>query len=76
MKKEAKGIILKQARMALRWKYTQTQLGVELKVSGSTISRWERGIGSPNLPQFALLARVLELTDENIVAYVKSFYLV
>lgn len=59
------GLFILNKRKALNM--TQDQLGTRLGVEPQTIGKWERGIGAPDISQYIPLARLFEVTVEEIL---------
>ncbi|MBQ8415424.1 MAG: helix-turn-helix domain-containing protein, partial [Clostridia bacterium] len=55
------------ARLRQKQGMTQTDLAKQLYVSNKTVSKWERGIGYPEITQLAGLARVLGTTVDSLI---------
>ena len=47
---------------------TQTELAEKLKVTAKAVSRWERGVGSPDLSLIAPLCDALGMTADELLA--------
>lgn len=48
--------------------FTQLQLAEKLKISDKTVSRWENGLGFPEVTQFPILAKILGVTVDFLMA--------
>lgn len=46
---------------------TQTELAEKLNISNKTVSRWENGLGFPEITQFPLLAKVFGVTVDYLM---------
>ena len=55
------------ARLRQKMGFTQTMLAERLYVSNKTVSKWERGMGYPEITQLAPLARLLGTTVDNLI---------
>ena len=51
---------------------TQQQLADKLNVSNKTVSRWENGLGYPEVPQFPILAEIFGVTVDFLMAGKRS----
>ena len=64
---DAKSVGASIARLRKRCGMTQTQLAARLSISDKTISRWESGLGYPEVTIFPNLATVLGVTVDYIM---------
>ena len=64
---DAKSVGASIARLRKRVGMTQTQLAARLSISDKTISRWESGLGYPEVTIFPNLAAVLGVTVDYIM---------
>lgn len=64
---DAKSVGASIARLRKRCGMTQTQLAARLSISDKTISRWESGLGYPEVTIFPNLAAVLGVTVDYIM---------
>ena len=64
---DAKSVGASIARLRKRIGMTQTQLAARLSISDKTISRWESGLGYPEVTIFPNLAAVLGVTVDYIM---------
>lgn len=55
------------ARLRKNCKITQTELAERLNISNKTVSRWENGLGFPEITQFPLLAKVFGVTVDYLM---------
>ena len=55
------------ARLRLKRGLTQTQLAAALFVSNKTVSKWERGLGYPEITQLPALAHILGTTTDHLM---------
>lgn len=55
---------LKQARQRLG--FSQSELAKAISVRRGTVNRWERGLGSPNLPHLRKLCQLFGMTPEEL----------
>jgi len=55
------------ARLRQRMGMTQASLAEKLYVSNKTVSKWERGMGYPEITQLPSLARLLGTTVDNLI---------
>lgn len=60
------GAFIKEKRMDA--KMTQEELASKLNVSNKTISKWERGLGIPNVDMLEPLSRILGVTIAEILS--------
>lgn len=66
------GLFIKELRKKKGW--TQQNLADQISVSDKAVSKWERGIGCPDITLIGDLAEVLEVSISEILAggYIKS----
>lgn len=65
------GALIRSARVSLG--FTQSQLAAQLGVSDKAVSKWERGVGCPDLSLITPLAKILGLgTDELLSGEVRE----
>lgn len=60
------GNLIRQLR--LEQKLTQLQLGEQLEVSDKAVSKWERGLGCPDLSLISRLATLFHVDTESLLA--------
>lgn len=60
------GNLIRQLR--LERKLTQLQLGEQLEVSDKAVSKWERGLGCPDLSLISRLATLFHVDTESLLA--------
>lgn len=60
------GSLIRQLR--LEGKLTQLQLGELLEVSDKAVSKWERGLGCPDLSLISKLAGIFQVDTESLLA--------
>ena len=61
------GDVIKEKRKELS--LTQSALAEALGVSTQAVSKWERGVGYPDVTQIVPLAKVLNITTDNLLDY-------
>lgn len=64
---DAKSIGYMIATLRKRSKMTQTQLAAKLMVSGKTISKWENGLGYPEITQFPVISQLFGVSIDYIM---------
>lgn len=47
--------------------FTQLKLAKSLKVDQSTVSKWEKGVASPNIQTLKKIAQVLNCTVDDLI---------
>lgn len=55
------------AHLRKNCKITQTELAERLNISNKTVSRWENGLGFPEITQFPLLAKIFGVTVDYLM---------
>lgn len=60
------GLVIKTLRRKRR--LTQAQLAEELGITDKAVSKWERGIGSPDISVINRLADILNIDSDNLLA--------
>ena len=48
-------------------KFTQIKMATSLKVDQSTVSKWEKGVASPNIQTLKKIAQVLNCTVDDLI---------
>ena len=66
MDQEKIGLLLRQLRTQKHM--TQKQLAQQIHLSDKTVSKWERGLGCPDLSVLPTLAALLEVTMEDLLS--------
>ncbi len=66
MKNEKIGKLIKVLR--IEHKLTQKQLANKLEISDKAVSKWERGIGTPELSLISDLSNLLEVNIANLLS--------
>ena len=66
MDQEKIGLLLRQLRTQKHM--TQKQLAQQIHLSDKTVSKWERGLGCPDLSVLPTLASLLEVTMEDLLS--------
>ena len=64
---EPKNIGATIAHLRKNCKITQTELAERLNISNKTVSRWENGLGFPEITQFPLLAKIFGVTVDYLM---------
>lgn len=64
---DAKVVGLTIARLRKRNSMTQAQLAKELNVSAKTVSKWENGLGFPEVSQFPTLAQIFGVSVDYLM---------
>ena len=64
---DAKSVGTSIARLRKKCGMTQSQLAEKLNISDKTVSRWENGLGFPEITQFPVLASVFGVTVDYIM---------
>lgn len=64
---DAKSVGISIAKLRKKCGMTQAQLAEKLNISDKTVSRWENGLGFPEITQFPLLASVFGVTVDYIM---------
>ncbi len=64
---DSKSIGMAIARLRKKHGMTQSQLASMLHISDKTVSRWENGLGYPEVTQFPVLAKIFGVSVDNLM---------
>ncbi len=64
---DAKSIGISISKLRKKYGMTQSQLAQKLNISDKTVSRWENGLGFPEITQFPILASIFGVTVDYIM---------
>lgn len=64
---DAKSIGISISKLRKKCGMTQSQLAQKLNISDKTVSRWENGLGFPEITQFPILASIFGVTVDYIM---------
>ena len=64
---DAKSIGISISKLRKKCGMTQSQLAAKLNISDKTVSRWENGLGFPEITQFPVLATIFGVTVDYIM---------